>query len=243
LSSQLWSGASYERIAETFAPIHLRVVEVLDVRPGQAFLDVACGTGGVALRAARRGADVTGVDISADQLAKARAAADEERLPVRLDEGDCQALRYAVASFDAVASVFGLIFAESRERTAAEVARVTRPGGRLAFTAWYEDDWVRVGRAVGRPEPPGDSLAWSDREHVRELLGEAFELEFEAGEWLVTGSPAELWELASTSAPPLANWLATLDETRRAEVERAYLAVFASGEMRRPYLLVLGTRR
>src|SRR5215471_16173803 len=85
-----WSGASYERIAETFAPIHDRVVAALDVQPGSRVLDVACGTGGVALRAARAGADVVGIDISTDQLAKARRAAQDEGLAIRFDEGDCQ---------------------------------------------------------------------------------------------------------------------------------------------------------
>ena len=106
-----WSGASYERIAETFAPIHDRVVEALALEPGARVLDVACGTGGIALRAARAGADVVGIDISPDQLAKARRAAAEEGLAIRLDDGDCQELPYGEAEFDAVASAFGAIFA------------------------------------------------------------------------------------------------------------------------------------
>jgi ubiquinone/menaquinone biosynthesis C-methylase UbiE len=244
VTSQLWSGASYERIAETFAPIHDRVVEELEVRPRQAFLDLACGTGGVALRAARRGAEVTGLDISADQLAKARAAAESEGLSARFDEGDCQALPYADASFDAVASVFGLIFAPSHARTAGELARVTRPGGRLAFTAWSEDEWVRVGRELGRPDPPGENATeWSGREYVRELLGHAFELRFQTGDWLVEDTPAALWNLVSSSAPPLRNWLESLAPAKRDEVEQAYLRFFAKGELRRPYVLVLGRRR
>src|SRR4051812_11819074 len=127
-AADTWSGASYERIAETFAPIHDRVVRTLAVEPGTRLLDVACGTGGVALRAARADADVTGIDISADQLAKARRAAEAEGLAIRLDEGDCQELPYADAEFDAVASAFGAIFAPDQERTAAELARVCRPG-------------------------------------------------------------------------------------------------------------------
>src|SRR5690349_4561919 len=124
-----WSGASYERIAETFAPIHDRIVEALAIAPGDRVLDVACGTGGVALRAARTGADVAGTDISADQLAKARRAAAAEGLEIQLDEGDCQQLPYADASFDAVVSAFGAVFAADHARTAAELARVCRPGG------------------------------------------------------------------------------------------------------------------
>ena len=100
-----WSGASYERIAETLAPIHDRIVEALALRPRMRVLDVACGTGGVALRAARAGADVVGIDISADQLAKARRAAKEEGLEIQFDEGDCEALPYWDGAFEAVASL------------------------------------------------------------------------------------------------------------------------------------------
>src|SRR5207253_6691466 len=129
---------------------------------------LACGTGAVALRAARRGADVTGLDISADQLAKARAAAEGEGLAIRFEEGDCQALPYADGSFDAVASVFGLIFAGSHARAAEELSRVTRASGRMAFTAWPEDEWVRLARELGRPDPPGEDVTeWSRQEHVR----------------------------------------------------------------------------
>jgi SAM-dependent methyltransferase len=244
LTAPLWSGASYERVAETFAPIHDRVVGELDARPGQAFLDLACGTGAVALRAARLGADVTGVDISSDQLQKARAAAEAGALAIRFDEGDCQALPYADGAFEAVASVFGLIFAPSHARAAAELARVTKLGGRVAFTAWHDDDWARLARDVGRPDLPGDdATAWGEEEHVREQLGDSFDLRFGAGEWLVEGEPEALWDLVSTSMPPVRAWLGTLEPARRDEVEQAYLRFFANGELRRPYLLVLGRRR
>ena len=145
-----WSGASYERIAETFAPIHDRVVAALEIGPGARVLDVACGTGGVALRAARAGADVVGIDISADQLAKARRAAGSEGLAIQFDEGDCQQLPYADTAFDAVVSAFGAIFAPDHERTAAELARVCRPAGRLGLTAWPADEWTQVHARAGR---------------------------------------------------------------------------------------------
>src|SRR5215471_15562886 len=194
-AADTWSGASYERIAETFTAIHDRVVEALAIEPGARVLDVACGTGGVALRAARAGANVTGIDISADQLAKARRTAEAEGFAIQFDEGDCQELPYGDAEFDAVASAFGAIFAPDHERTAAELARVCRSGGRLALTAWPADEWsethVRAGRVfvedVGARE-------WSKEEHIRRLLGGAFELELQAGDWRVEAdSGAALW--------------------------------------------------
>lgn len=241
-----WSGASYERIAETFGPIHDRVVEALAIEPGMRVLDVACGTGGVALRAARACADVVGIDISSDQLAKARAAAVAEELEIQLDEGDCQQLPYADREFDAVASAFGAVFAADHARTADELGRVCRPGGRLALTAWPKDEWSEVGVRAGRTfsEEEADAREWAVEEHVRALLGDAFELELHTGEWRIeAASGEELWELASSSMPPLRAWLSQQTAEVRDHAERVYLDHLAAGVIARNYVLVLGTRR
>jgi SAM-dependent methyltransferase len=240
-----WSGASYERIAETFTEIHDRIVELLAPRPGERLLDVACGTGGVALRAARAGAQVVGVDLSPDQIAKARRAAELEGLDVALDVGDCQELPYHDREFDVVVSAFGAIFAPDHARVAAELARVCRPGGRLALTSWPGDEWsethVRAGRTF---QDEVDAREWARPEYVRGLLGEAFELEFETGEWRVEAeSPEALWELLSTSVPPLRAWLAEQVPAGRAHAERVYLEFLQPGVLSREYLLVLGRRR
>ena len=240
-----WSGASYECIAETFASIHDRVVAALALEPGARVLDVACGTGGVALRAARAGADVVGIDISPDQLAKARSAAAAEGLAIRFDEGDCQQLPYADAGFDVVASVFGVPFAPDHALAAAELARVCRPGGRLALTAWREDDWSRLHAKAGRPAAPeADATEWSREEHLRELLGSAFDLELQPGEWRVEADSGEaLWEMLSNSMPPLHAWLASVDDETRTRAGGVYLEYLASGVLRREFVVVLGTRR
>ena len=243
--SDTWSGASYEHIAETFAAIHDRIVEALAIEPGTRVIDVACGTGGVALRAARAGADVTGIDISADQLAKARRAAEAEGLSIRFDEGDCQELPYGDGEFGAVASAFGAIYAPDHERTAVELARMCKPGGRFALTAWPKDEWSEVNERAGRTFPPGaDPHDWGEEEHVRGLLGDAFALELQTGEWRVEAdSGDELWELASTSMPPLRAWLAEHSDDVRARAERVYREYLAPGVLARNYVLVLGTRR
>jgi ubiquinone/menaquinone biosynthesis C-methylase UbiE len=243
--AESWSGASYERIAETFAPIHDRVVAALAAGPGVRLLDVACGTGGVSLRAAQAGAHVVGIDISADQLAKARSAAAAAGLDVRFDEGDCQELPYADGEFDAVASAFGAIFAADHRRAAAELVRVCAPAGRLALTAWPKDEWSEVSVRAGRTFPEGaDAREWAREEHVRALLGDAFELELQAGTWRIEADSGEaLWELASTSMPPLRTWLAEQSAEVRAHAEQVYLEHLASGVLERDYVLILGTRR
>ena len=243
--ADVWSGASYERIGETYAPIHDRIVHALALRRGTPVLDVACGTGGVALRAARAGARVTGIDISADQLAKARLAANAAGLEIRFDEGDCQELPYADAEFDAVASAFGAIFATDHERTATDLARVCRQQGRLAFTAWRSDEWSAANVRAGRAYPDGaDPYDWAREAHVRALLGRAFDLEFQMGEWRIEADSAEeLWELVSTSMPPLRAWLAEQSDEARKHAEQVYLDYLEPGVLERNYLLVLGTRR
>ena len=242
--AESWSGASYERIAETFAPIHDRVVSLLALEPGSRLLDVACGTGGVALRAARAGADVVGIDISADQLAKAQRAAAAEGLAIRFDEGDCEELPYGDGEFDSVVSVFGAIFAADQERTASELARVCRPGGRLVLTAWQKDAWSDLHTKAGRPQYDVDAREWGREEHIGRLLGDAFELELQAGTWRIEADSGEaLWELVSTSMPPLRTWLASVDEEAQARAERVYVDFLAPGVLERRYVLVLGVRR
>jgi ubiquinone/menaquinone biosynthesis C-methylase UbiE len=243
--ADVWSGASYERIGETYAPIHDRIVASLGIAQGSRVLDVATGTGGVALRAARVGGDVVGIDISADQLAKARRAAEAEGLAIEFDVGDCQELPYPGAHFDAVASSFGAIFASDHLRTAAELARVCREDGRLVLTAWREDGWSAANERAGRTYATGgDPYDWAREEHVRKLLGDSFDLEFQTGEWRIEAASGEdLWELASTSMPPLRAWLAEQTDEARRHAEQVYLDYLESGTLERNYLLVLGTRR
>lgn len=240
-----WGDASYERMAETYAPIHDRVVEALAIEPNLRVVDVACGTGAVALRAARAGADVTGIDISAGQLAKAREAADAAGLAIRFDEGDCQELPYDDAEFDAVGSAFGAIFAADHDRAAGELARVCRPGGRLALTAWPKDEWLEVGEQAGRPVSDGpDASDWGREGHVRDLLGHAFDLELQTGEWRIEAdSGQELWEFVTSTMVPLRAWLAEQGDAARAHAEQVYLDYLSSGVLARTYVLVLGTRR
>jgi ubiquinone/menaquinone biosynthesis C-methylase UbiE len=242
-AASAWSGATYERIAESFTPIHVALVEALEPRPGERFLDVATGTGGVALPAARAGAEVTGLDISADQLAKARTAAEAEGLPIRFDEGDAQELRYEEQSFDVVASAFGVIFATDHARAASELTRVCRHGGRLGITAWPEDDWFRLNRRL-RPDYEGATAnEWSKEDHVRPLLLE-FELRFDRGEWTIEASSAEeLWQVLAASVPPLKAWLQTLDAAAIEDVRGEYIPLLGEGRLRREYVRVLGTRR
>ena len=120
-----------------------------------------------------------------------------------------------------------------------------RQGGRLALTAWEMDAWWDINREAGRPITyESHSPEWAEEQHLHELLAEAFELELQTGTWRIeAGSAAELWELVSTSMPPLRAWLASIDDEARSRAERVYLDYLSPGVFARDYVLVLGTRR
>lgn len=237
-----WSGGTYQRIAEAFAPIHLRIVETLAPKPGERFLDLACGTGGVALAAAQAGAGVTGLDISADQLEKARAAAEEAGLEIRFDEGDAQALPYADGEFDAVASAFGMIFAPDHALAAAELIRVCRPGARFAVTSWTRDEWFQLGMRLRADYEGTLAPQWADKEHARGLFPEA-ELSFERGGATISAPTTDdCWQLLSTSVPPLRAWLETLGPEERESAGREYKQLLGEGSLTREFVLIVGTR-
>ena len=252
--SEIWANtATYERLAARFTPVHERLVELLDVQPDVRLLDLATGTGAVALLAARAGADVTGLDLAEPMIAKARAAAEEAGLEVRFDLGNVEHLPYDDASFDIVASAFGFVFAPDHANVADELRRVTRRGGRLGFTAWKPNP--RLGELYRRfthePLEGREAYEWGREDHVEDMLGEAFELEFEDGTlWLDARSGEEIWELFSSSAPPVRALLRQLNGTKAEEFHRAFVELYEgyrTGDdgVRAPrrYLLVLGTRR
>ena len=238
-----WGGATYERIAEAFTPTHRRILETLGPKKGDRFLDLACGTGGVALLAARAGADVTGLDISADQLAKARASAEAEGLSIRFDEGDAQSLPYADGEFAAVASAFGMIFAPDHALAASELTRVCGPGARFAITAWPPDEWFRLGARLRADYEGMQAQRWADEQYVRDLFPAA-DLSFERGEATISAPSADdCWQLLSTSVPPLKAWLETLGPEERKSAARDYKQLLGDGSLTREYVLILGIRR
>ncbi len=247
----MWADADYERVAERFAAIHDELVAALEPAPGVRWLDVATGTGEVALRAARAGADVTGLDLSEGLLEQARAKVQAEGLPLTLDLGDAQALPYEDSSFDVVSSNFGVIFAPDHEAAANELARVCRGGGRLGVTVWRPKPALSALYERFQEEPPASQPeAWGDEERLRSLLGNAFELELHERVWSLEAESAEaLWEFAAAAIPPLKAFAESLEATRRDEFRAAMVEYWrgfeSDGEVSepRPYLLVLGRRR
>jgi SAM-dependent methyltransferase len=252
--SVVWGSAPWERVAETLAPLHDHLVEELSPGPGQRWLDVATGTGAVAARAARAGADVTALDLAPRLIETARRVAAEEGHAIRFDVGDCEDLPYEDATFDVVSSAVGVIFSPDHHAVARELARVCRPGGRLGLVAWRPNPECEAVMAPFRepPEPgAGDPDDWGREEYVREMLAADFELELVEGDCpLSAESPETIWHLWSSSAGPLKSLVESLEPGRREELRRAYVGYLeryrrTDGGIRAPdeYLLVLGGRR
>jgi SAM-dependent methyltransferase len=173
-----WGLGNYERTAAQLLPAAHVVVERADPAPGERVVDVGCGTGNAALLAAKRGASVTGVDPAQRLLDVARERAAADGLDVAFELGDAAGLPLPAGHADLVLSVFGVIFAPDPSAAAAELARVTAPGGRIVLSAWIPEgamsEAVRasremVTRALGAP-PSAPPFAWHEPTALRDLL-------------------------------------------------------------------------
>jgi SAM-dependent methyltransferase len=151
--------------------------EAVEVTPGDRVLDVACGSGNVALAAARRFTDVVGLDYVPELLEHGRERAKAEGLDVEFVEGDAEALPFEDASFDVVLSTYGAMFAPNQQRTADEILRVCRPGGRIGMGNWTPDGLPgEMFKVVATHAPPPFTIdppvLWGTEERLRELFGD-----------------------------------------------------------------------
>ncbi len=172
----IWADGDFAMIAWYTAYPGERLCEAVDLRAGERVLDVACGSGNVALSAGRRFCEAVGVDYVPALIARARERAAAERLPVTFEVGDAERLPFADASFDVVLSTFGSIFAPDQERAAAELLRVCRPGRRIGLTNWTpEGMWGQLFRLHAAYLPPPEGVRpptlWGTEARLQELLG------------------------------------------------------------------------
>lgn len=257
-AASMWGqgGRAYDDISFAVSDALAHAAQRLNATAGQRILDVATGTGWSARNAARRGAHVTAVDISAELLAAAVELSAHVRPPISFRRGDAEALPFDDAGFDGVISTFGVMFAANQERAAAELGRVCRPGGRLSVAAWAPGGAVAeffglIARHADAPPPAASPLAWGDPTQAERLLGRDWELSFEPGvSDAYHESVEDIWIWYLSGFGPLKQLAARLDPDRRRAFQRdvdAYHGHYRTPggllHVRREYLLIRGVRR
>jgi SAM-dependent methyltransferase len=258
-----WTAGDFGALARNFGiPEAEDFVARLELEPGARVLDIACGTGNVTIPLARRGAMVTGLDMTLGLLDEARARAVGEGLDIRFDEGFAETLPYPDASFDVVVSMFGIMFSPLPETVASEMARVLRPGGRLALANWTPSGFGgKMSAVVGRylpPPAPGtiSPFLWGEAATVRDRLKPGFdavETNVVTITWEMQKSAADSAAFFAKNAGPIQLVLGRLDAPQGAallrDLERLWVDnnLATGGEIRtsigNEYLKTLAIRR
>lgn len=237
-------------------PAAAKLVEFARVQRGEKILDVACGTGVVAVTAARIGAQVKALDLSPVLLERARWNAQTAGVDIEFTEGDVEALPYPNASFDVVLSQYGHMFAPRPEIAIAEMLRVLKPGGRIAFSTWPVELFMgRMFNLVGQYLPPPQGVQpvslWGDVNIVRERLGDkVMDLSFERDSmYMPSLSPQHVRQSFETTAAPVLKLVQMLKDDAerlarfRSELE-ALITTFTRGNLlRQQFLMTRATKR
>ena len=219
-----WMAGDFGQVAKILERCAEKFIDRLQLSPGNRVLDVACGNGNLAVPAARKGAEVVGVDIATNLVEQARQRAEAEGLFIQFDEGDAEQLPYGDASFDSVVTMFGAMFAPRPELVAAELVRVCKPGGTIAMANWTPGGFVGQmfkTNAKHVPPPPNmpSPVKWGEEETVKERLRDGItdlQMTRRMCVFSFPYSPTEVVEFFRTYFGPTKNSFAALDETGQA---------------------------
>lgn len=231
-----WMAGDFGMVAKTITSGAEEFAKRLGLPPGSRVLDVATGTGNLAIPLARSGCVVTGLDIATNLLEQAQARAAAEGLQITFDEGDAERMPYADGSFDAVVTMFGAMFAPRPELVASELARVLRSGGTLAMANWspksFTGQMFRLG-AKHVPPPPGIAppVMWGDEATARERLGAGFrEIETSVSPIVfdMPVSPAGAVEFFRTYFGPTKVAFSRLDDAGQAKFAKEMVELWSS---------------
>lgn len=223
-----WMAGDFGQVAKVIEDSGTEFIDRLNLKPGDRVLDVACGTGNLAIPAAQAGADVIGVDIAPNLLEQARARAAAEGLKIQLDEGDAENLPYPDNSFDVVATMYGAMFAPRPELVSKELVRVCKPGGRIAMANWTPSGFIgQMFKTTGKHVPPPPNMPspikWGDEATVRERLSDGLaDLKFTPRmcTFAYPFAPAEVVESFRLYYGPTQKAFASLDQNAQAALRK-----------------------
>ena len=223
---QTWASGDFGVVAARIVLVAEQLCDSADLHAGWRVLDVATGSGNAAIAAARLGCTAVGIDYVPELLEQGRRRAAAEGLEAELLEGDAEALPFADASFDAVTSVFGTMFAPDHAQTAAELLRVSRPGGTIALASWTPTGFIgELFQTVGAHVPPPAGvpapMLWGTESHLRKLFGDGIR-SLDVTERTFTfrfGSPAEFVAFFRRWYGPTVKAFAALDDAAARALE------------------------
>jgi SAM-dependent methyltransferase len=227
----VWTAGDWPGFAHRIQEVSDRTVETIGVGEGHDYLDVATGSGNAAEAAARRGANVTGLDLVPELIDAARARFGDAGLEAEFVVGDAEKLPFGDDSFDRVTSIFGVMFAPRQAEAAAELVRVARPGAVIGIAAWTPDGEIgRMFKMLAEYMPPPAEgfvppAMWGDEDHVRGLFADAdVELSFEKRMATFEFESPEQWlEESETNLGPIVMAKALLEPQGKWEALRAQL--------------------
>lgn len=231
----IWTAGDYDRFSRFMEGGAREFYERLNIAPGCKLLDIACGSGQLALMAAKDGIEATGVDIAGNLIERARSRAQAEGLTARFEEADAEALPFGDASFDVVVSLIGAMFAPRPQLVAQEMLRVCMPGGTVAMANWTPQGFIgqmfkTVSKFIAPSGMPAPVL-WGDEATVRERLGHGLsELSLTRRQYLFTYPfpPSEVVEFFLLYYGPTNRAFASLDAEGQAHLRRELDTLWAA---------------
>jgi SAM-dependent methyltransferase len=253
-----WSSGDYAVVGTTLQIVGESLCEAVDLHAGARVLDVAAGNGNASLAAARRWGEVVSTDYVPELLARGRERATAERLPITFQEADVEALPFDDGSFDVVLSTFGVMFAPNPRRSAAEMLRVCRSGGRIGLANWTPDGFIgQLFKTIGKHVPPPAGIEspalWGTAARIDELFaGQASHIRAEPRHFVFRyRSPAHWLEVFRSWYGPVLKAFAALEPAAQARLEADLMALMArynraeDGTMVAPseYLEIVVTKR
>ncbi len=234
-AARMWgrTGEAYDGISFGLSDSISHAVQILWPRPGERVLDVGTGTGWAARLAGRRGARVTGIDIAPGMLAAAERLSKGVEPRPEFVEARAEKLPFDDATFDGVISTYGVIFAEEPSVAVAEIARVLRPGGRLALATWADNPdgyiarfFALIARWADAPPSPTSPFDWGRPSWLAAAMSEQFAIAWRAQTTvLYAPDPEAVWEEYVAGFGPVAAAYEALPRDRRREFRREFEAL------------------